>query len=234
MPEKITSKRVGDIGKPKPLFVHGKLLSVEVEYRKWADDALDASGKPMYDDNKKKIKVEGTGGVVSYAEWVKLPQQKRGQKWFIYVDQRMFHPDWETPTTRSLMVEFDDWNTIFLPGVSDMIGTAEKVVEIFVDRAADESWYVEAELVFTGYYNEKPQNTFHFVRMTQDENVVREWHWERYPVQEQTIPEDVVNTSKLLFEKMAKRNLDKFKTLVNGNEDLSPYLVPLAKLAETW
>lgn len=222
MAERINASRVGNVGKPKPIYIHGKLLPVEAEYREWADK----------DENKNKI--EGTGGVRTYAEWVRLPESKRGQKWFITVDQRMFHQDWEKPTQRGVMVDFKEWVEIVYPGITDMVGTQDKAVDTFLDRADTESWYVEAELVYTGMYNDKPQNMIRFIRMTQDVNEVKRWNAEKNPKQEVIVPDELQAQAKLIYTKMAKKDMDKFRTLITDNEDLYPFFDQLNELAPNW
>ena len=232
MPEQIGADRAVQ-EKPKTIFVHGKLLPVQAEYHEWKDDLMQ-NGKPVLDENGKKVKVEGTGGTVPYTKWLSLPDSKKGEKRFYQVDQRMFHADWEKPTLRTVMVGFKEWNEIVFPGLADTIGDAKIADREFLARAQSDSWYVEAELVFTGYYNDKPQNTFRFIRMTQDLNELKAWNAERYPKKEEELPEDVVTQAKLVFEKMAKRNMDKFLTILNGNEELNPHMVQLKELATTW
>lgn len=219
MPERIkgTSPSAKNVGKPRPLFIHGKLLPVEAEYREWADK----------DANKNKI--EGTGGVRTYAEWVRLPEGKRGQKWFIAIDQRMFRPDFETPTTRGIMVDFPEWQQFVLPGILDAVGKGEQSVQEFLNRADAETWFAEAELVHSGFYLDKPQNTIKFTRMTQSETEIRAWHKERYPKGEETeVPEDQLRSAKFIWVKMAKQDKDIFNTTVNNDPELSPYLTQFA------
>lgn len=221
MPERLTKNQIGNVGKPRPIFVHGKLLPIEVEYWKWADK------------DKEGNKIEGTKGVVPYAKWVQLPENKRGQKWFIKVDQRIYRPDFEKETQRSVMVDFDDWNAVVAPGILDAVGMGPESYGEFVERADSENWYVEAELIYTGMYNDKPQNQFRFTRMTQNAEENKAWYAEKHPQEELVIPDEVLERLKTIYNVMTKgtdqERIDKFNTIVNGDEELSPYLLKAAE-----
>lgn len=215
----VTTKRVQ--------YTHGRLMPVVATYYKWADK--DAEGK----------KIDGSGGEVEYEQWVKLPENKRGQKWEFDVDPRVLKPELEYTAKRGVMLGFKEWQEIVAPSIMDTVGMGDKSIIEFVERASTGNWFAESELVFTGYYKnaegqEKPQNTHRFIRMTQDLNELKAWNAERYPKKEEELPEDVVTQAKLVFEKMAKRNMDKFLTILNGNEELNPHMVQLKELATTW
>lgn len=216
MADVVTSKNVGDVGKPRPLFIHGKLGPATREWHKWAEK----------DD--KGLKVEGTGGVVSYAEWTRLPKNRQGEKWFFEVDQRMFRPDFKDPTKRSAMVDFDDWRSVIQPGIMDTVGQGGDSFGIFADRAAEGTWFAEAELVYTGMYNGKPQNQMHFTRMTQDEAEIRAWKEERYPQEELVIPDESLERARTIYQVMTKgedaERIAKFNAIVGGDQELSIYL----------
>lgn len=227
MPHLIRKEHIQDIEKPRTIFVHGILLPIQEEFLKWSDK----------DENGNKI--EGSGGVVEYEEWLKLPEDKRGRKWYFQIDQRMFHPEWQQPTQRAVMIGFREWREIVLPSIKDTVGLGNKSLAKFIDHSLEGNWYVEAELVPTGVmYNNKPQNTFKFIRMTQDEQTIREWYKERYPDTEQTtqVPEEIIEQAKTLFthRAVANRNRDKFLTIVSANEELAPYLTALAEMCKEW
>lgn len=217
MPQVITGQQAKNVGKPRPIFIHGKLLPVEAEFYKWADK----------DTNKNKI--PGTGGKVSYAEWVGLPDGKKGQKWFLGIDQKIFHPEWERPTVRGVMVDFPEWQQYILPGLLDAMSGAENPIQDFLDRANENTWYAEAELVHSGFYEGKPQNLPRFTRFTQDEATLRTWYQERYPQgDDAVVPEDKLASAKFIWARMAKGDKDIFNTQINEDPELAPYLVQFA------
>lgn len=222
MSRTVTGKDVADIGK-RENYSHGLLKPITETYYEWADK--DGNGN----------KVEGTGGEVEYEKWAKLPRNKRGRKWTIEVDPTVVNPSLEWMVSRGIMVEFEEWNTLFSPGVMDAVGQGGQSLQVFVDRANEMNWYLESQMVFTGkYYNEKPQNTFKPLRMTQDLNTLKAWNQERYPKQEVVIPDELISQAKLIYIKMAKRDADKFNGMVSENDELNPYLVQLAELSKSW
>ncbi len=221
-------------------YTHGALRPVVESYYKWADDKLDANGKPIKDANGKKIKIAGTGGEIEYEVWVKLPTNKRGSKYTFEVDPRVLNPSLEFSTIRGVMVGFDSpWGDITVPSIKEVTGADDESIKVFLDRAYENSWYIEAERVpqppfITPEGESKPQDTLRFIRMTQDLNVLHEWNLERYPKHQDEVPPELVTQAKAIFTKMAKGNPDKFATYVNDNEDLSPYLPQLAEMAKGW
>lgn len=225
MPERVTGKQAANVGAPRTVYAIGLLMPVEIDYWKWYDK--DASGN----------RIEGSGGVVPYAQWVRLPKNKQGQKWYVTIDQRVFRPDFEKLTTRNVMVDFDDWNRFYQPSIMDMVGEGHQSFSVFIDRSNEENWYVEAELAHSGYYTnkdgeEKPQNQFKFIRMTQDKTLAQKWHDERYPREELVIPDESLERAKMIYQKMTKgtdqERADKFNTIVNGDDELSIYLLQFA------
>lgn len=219
MSRQITSK---DSNLVRERYTIGVLQPVEESYYKWADK----------DNNKNKI--PGTGGEVAYDEWLKLPENRKGRKWAVSIDTMGFNPNAieGKPYGRSYMVGFPDFDRFFVASVNDVIGLGDKSVDVFLDRAASKEWFVEARMDANGTYvdkdgNEKPQTSFYFTRMTQDVNEAQAWSEERFPKQELVVPEELVTRAKLIWEKLAKGNPDIFTTLVNEDEDLSPYLLSI-------
>lgn len=222
MSRTVTGKDVADIGK-RENYSHGLLRPIQETYYAWAEK--DANGN----------KIENTGGEVEYEQWVKLPKNKRGRKWTIEVDPAVINPSLEWMVSRGIMVEFEEWNTLFAPGVADAVGLGDQSLQVLADRAAEGNWYLESQMVFTGkYYNEKPQNTFHPLRMTQSLDEIKAWNLERYPKQEIVVPEELVAQAKLIYTKMAKRDADKFHGFVSENDELNPYLLQLADMSKSW
>lgn len=209
-------------------YTHGLLLPIEATYYKWADNQLDTEGRPIKLPSGKNAKVDGTGGERDYEQWVKLPESGRGQKWTFKVDPRVIKPDLQFTVDRGVMLGFEEWNVKTAPSIMDTVGQGEKSVAVFLDRGAAGGWYTESEMVFTGFYQDKPQDTHKFLRMTQDLDELKSWNLERYPKAVLVIPEELVERGRLVMSKMAKGNPDKFNTLISGDEDLSPYLVQFA------
>lgn len=220
---KDTDKVAGQTGQKRKIYVHGILLPVDAHFYKNKDK--DAEKKP----------IEGTGGEVEYNDWLKLPEDKRTQRWQVAVDQRMFRPDFETPTTRGVALNGNGnpfpASKQFVVGVMDTIGQGPKSIAEFLDRAAGSNWFIETALELTGeVYNDKDQTIHKPIRMTQDEAEIRAWNKERYPQGEIEIPSDKLDTLKKMWKltKGSEKGPDKFNTLVDGDTELSPYLIQAA------
>lgn len=214
---RITGKQAKDVVTQRELHIFGKLMPVEAKYYKYKTT------------DKKSGEVTDEGGEVEYPKWLTLPTNKRGQRWQIGIDQRMFRPDFENPTVRGVMVDFREWHQFVLPGITNAVGAGAESIDKFLDMADSESWYAEAVLKATGeFYNNKPQHVIQFVRLTQDEAVIREWHKEYYPQGEVQVPDDVTERGKNVF-KMVKGNIDRFNTVVSEDEELAPYLTQFAE-----
>lgn len=214
----VTSQHAGNVTR-KRQFGSGLLKPIIAEFYKWRDK--DANGKP----------IDGSGGKVDYDVWKKLPEQKRGQKWIFEVDNSVINPKFENPTIRGVMLGFDEWNGIVLPSIQEVVGAAEKSVAIFADRANDQSWYIEYELVPNGSKSEdgtKEYTDFKFLRMTQSLEECLQWNAERFPKKEVELPAEIVemrdNTWQSKIVQNAPDKVAKFTTLMSNNEDAAPFL----------
>lgn len=220
---KDTANVAGQTGQKRKVYVHGLLLPVDAHFYK------------NKDKDANKVAIEGTGGEVDYPTWLALASNKRTQRWQVAVDQKMFRPDFETPTTRGVALNGDGQpfpaSKAFVIGVLDTVGLGAKSIPEFLDRANSQTWYIETLLENTGeVYNEKDQTIHKPIRMTQDEATIREWHKERYPQGEIEIPADKLDMLKKMYKltKAATNGPDKFNTLVTQDEELNPYLVQAA------
>ena len=200
-------------------YVHGLLLPIKALFYKWADK----------DENKNKI--EGTGGQVTHAEWVKLPDRRRYERWVFEVDPRVVNPALERTFKRTVTLVnlFPEWPGVVGPSIMETVGIGSDSVREFASRAKAGTWYVEAELVHTGTYvndagETKPQNTFKFTRMTQNLGELTAWNAERYPKRVDKIPDDLLATARKVFAKY-KGDTDKFNTIVSDDDELNPYLI---------
>ncbi len=242
----VTGKDAAQIGK-RASYIHGALRPIQEIYYEWADDLLE-NGKPVLDTNGKKMKVPGTGGEREREQWLKLPEKKQGRKWVFTIDPRVLKPDLAFDAVRGEMLGFERWNVTTVPSIMDTVGMKEDSLTIFAERALEDTWFVEAERVFTGYYNDKPQDTFKFTRMTQDINELRQWNNEKYPSKEVVVPDDFMTQAELYYRKMAKvpaavltgeaekiqAAKDKFYTYVQTSEELSPYFAQIVEASKSW
>lgn len=225
MPRTVTASDATGVGE-RVRWTHGLLLPVKAVYYEWADKVTGPDGK--------KVKVEGTGGEVEYEKYLTLPNNKKGQKWIFEVDPRVLKPDLEFTTARSVMVGMDEWTKYTMPSIMDVIGQGDKSLGVFLDRAAAGTWYVEADLPYTRDYvdadgNVKPQNTLHFVRMTQSLDELKAWQLERFPKQELVPTPDQIQTAKIVFNRLCRGDTNEFNTRINSDAELSPYLEAFAK-----
>ncbi len=210
----VTATDTQGIGK-RTNYALGRLMPIQAVYYKWADKVEDVGGM--------KVKVPGTGGEISYDEYLGLPDNKKGQKWTFEVDPRVLNPNLEFSTSRGIMVGFKEWQEKVLPSILDVIGQGDASLGVFVDRAGTGDWFIEAEMVYTGMYQDKPQTTFKFTRMTQNLDELKAWNLERYPKHENAPSAEVVEKAKLVYTRIAKKDRDRFLTLANGDAELAPF-----------
>lgn len=213
------AEKEASLDKKRYQWTLGELMPISVRYLKW-------SPKPA-EGEKKEPPAE-----ISYEEFLVLEQQQRGEEVKFTIDPRIVNPTAAQVFERKVTRGFKTWRNITLPSINDAIGEGDKSLVEFAKRAHDGKWYIEAENVTD------PQNqdftTWKFTRMTQSQEVLFDWNAERYPNKEEEAPDATVETAKLVFTKMAKRDATKFREFVDGDPDLKPYSKQLQQLAATW
>ncbi len=218
----VTESDAQGIGK-RTNYALGRLMPITKTFYEWADNVIGPDGKPVRGPDGKPQKVPNTGGERTYEEYLKLPDNKKGQKWRFEVDPRVLKPDLEFSTSRGIMVGFDEWGQVVLPSILDVVGQGDESLKVFIQRAGTGDWFIEAEMKYIGMYQDKPQTTFKFTRMTQNLDELKAWNLERYPKHENAPSPEVVEKAKLVYTRIAKKDRDRFLTLANGDAELAPF-----------
>lgn len=206
-------------------WAHGLLRKIQVEYYKWGD-TIDGVKQPSTP--------------ISYDEYKKLPRNDKGQivgggeKLTFEIDPTVLNPDLQFTTTRSLFRGFPDWVRVTSPSIKDVVGTAENALVEFAERAGTEEWYVEAQLVPVPNKNGKVNEVPRFTVMTKDIGEIRRVVSERFPKRVRAVPQDLLDSAKMYFERMAKRDLVKYKNWVESDSDAKSYTQELMDAAANW
>lgn len=208
-------------------WVYGLLKPIEANYIRWKRDGETESTE------------------ISLEEFNALPRDDRGgvkgggEKLTFTVDVQALNPSLKYEWSRAVFRGFPDWLSVVAPSINDVTGLKPpESVREFRRRASAGTWFVELEVITTTQKKDKSKTNQvpKFTRMTTNEEEVRGWIHERFrATKSEQVPDDIVTSGKILYQRAAKKDVAAFAGLLDkpGYENMLPFKQKLIELAQT-